>query len=112
MLAGAASTIHQCQCRICHNGSDLALMEYHHTINLILSRLNEPQRRWYVATLAQGPHALSLHELARITGMERQTIRRGRQELADGLADVPPERQRCAGAGQPAAEKKTRRSKG
>jgi len=111
MVLDASSTIHQCQCRTCQDGSDLAIMEYHHTINLILSRLTEPQRRWYVATLAQGPHALSLHHLTRITGMDRQTIRRGRQELADGFADLPPQRQRRAGGGQKAAEKKILRSK-
>jgi len=111
MSAGASSTIHQCQCRTCQDSSDLAVMEHHHTINLILSRLTEPQRRWYVATLAQGPHALSLHQLARITGLDRQTIRRGRQELADGFADLPVQRQRRAGGGQKAAEKKISRSK-
>jgi hypothetical protein len=86
-------------------------MEYHHTINLVLSRLSEPQRRWYVATLAQGPHAMGLRHLTRITGLDRNTIRRGCRELADGLADLPPARQRRAGAGHPAAEKKTRNSK-
>lgn len=106
-----ASPIRQCQCRTCQDGSDLAIMEHHHTINLILSRLTEPQRRWYVASLTQGPHAFSLHQLARITGLDRQTIRRGRQELADGLADLPPQRLRREGAGQKAAEKKIRRSK-
>jgi hypothetical protein len=77
----------------------------------MLNQLTEPQRRWYVATLAQGPHALSLHQLARITGLDRQTIRRGRQELADGFADLPVQRQRRAGGGQKAAEKKIPRTK-
>jgi hypothetical protein len=82
-------------------------MEYHHTINLLLNRLTEPQRRWYVASLAQGPHALGLRQLSLITGLDRNTIRRGVREIADGLADLPPERQRRPGGGQKAAEKKT-----
>jgi hypothetical protein len=86
-------------------------MEYHHTINLVLSRLTEPQRRWYAAALAQGPHALGLRQLARITGLDRNTIRRGCREVADGFADLPPHRQRRVGSGQKAAEKKIRRSK-
>jgi hypothetical protein len=96
---------------MCQEGRDLTLMEYHHTINLLLSRLNEPQRRWYVASLAQGPHAISVRELARITGVDRKTIRRGCREVADGCAALPPERQRRPGGGQPAAEKKIARSK-
>lgn len=86
-------------------------MEYHHTINVLLSRLTEPQRRWYVATLAQGPHALSLYQLVRITGLDRNTIRRGCRDVADGCADVPQGRQRRPGGGQPAAEKKIPPSK-
>jgi len=83
-------------------------MEYHHTINLLLSRLSEPQRRWYVASLAQGPYALGLRQLSLITGLDRNTIRRGIREVADGLSDLPPNRQRREGGGQKAAEKKTR----
>lgn len=83
-------------------------MEYHHTINLLLSRLTEPQRRWYVASLAQGPYALGLRQLSLITGLDRNTIRRGAREVAAGLADLAPNRQRRDGGGQPAAEKKTR----
>lgn len=108
---GLSSSVHQCQCRTCQEGRDLTIMEYHHTINLLLSRLNEPQRRWYVATLAQGPHAISLRELTRITGLDRNTIRRGCREVADGCAELPSERQRRVGGGRPAAEKKIPPSK-
>jgi hypothetical protein len=103
----AWTSVHQCQCRICGEGSDPFVMEYHHTINLLLSRLTEPQRRWYVASLAQGPHALGLRQLSLITGLDRNTIRRGVREVTDGLADLPPNRQRREGAGRGAAEKKT-----
>ena len=86
-------------------------MRRHQQINLLLSRLTEPQRRWYVGFLAQERDSPGERQLARITGLSRNTIRRGRQELAAGLADVPPTHQRRAGAGRPAAEKKTRNSK-
>lgn len=105
------SSVHQCQCGTCQEGRDLIMMEYHHTINLLLSRLNEPQRRWYVATLAQGPHAIGLRELTRITGLDRNTIRRGCREVADGCAELSSERQRRPGGGRPTAEKKTPPSK-
>ena len=46
--------------------------------------------------------------LAEITGLDEKTIRRGRQELIEGLEQVPSERQRQAGGGRPRAEKKSR----
>ena len=80
-------------------------------MNLFLSRLNEPQRRWYVGTLSQQPGQPSDRELSTITGLDEKTIRRGRQELAAEFTTVPADRQRQAGGGQPAAEKKIPRSK-
>ena len=79
-------------------------------MNLFLSRLTEPQRRWYVGLLSQEPGRPSDVELAQITGLDRKTIRRGRHELGFGLAELPPERQRQLGGGNPAAEKKIRSS--
>ena len=46
--------------------------------------------------------------LSQITGMNVETIRRGRQELDDELNERSAERIRTAGGGQPSAEKKTR----
>jgi hypothetical protein len=102
--------IHRCACTVCQAGTDAATMRQHQRINLFLSRLTEPQRRWYVGMLSQEPDCLSDVELARITGLDRKTIRRGRREVLAGLADLPPDRQRQPGAGHPTAEKKTRSS--
>lgn len=44
--------IHQCECDICKTKSDPEIVQHHQT-NLFLSRLNEPQRRWYVGLLSQ-----------------------------------------------------------
>lgn len=103
--------LHKCECTICRAGRDPAVMQQHRRMNLLLSRLNEPQRRWYVGTLSQQPGQPPDGELSQITGLDEKTIRRGRQELAAELAELPPERQRQAGGGRPAAEKKTRNSK-
>jgi hypothetical protein len=80
-------------------------------MNLFLSRLDEQQRRWYVALEAKkrgrgGPTLMS-----EITGMDVGTIRRGRDELANELADRPVDRVRQPGGGRPAVEKKSRASK-
>jgi|SRR5690242_21899830 hypothetical protein len=111
MPAAQEPEIHACECPICQTASDPEVMRRHRQINLLLSRLSEPQRRWYVGFLSQEPDSPGDRQLARITGLDRNTIQRGRQELAAGLADVLPTRQRRAGAGRPAAEKKTRNSK-
>ena len=79
-------------------------------MNVFLSRLDERQRRWYAALesqkLGHGGDTL----LSQITGMDVETIRRGRRELETDLSDSPSERQRAVGGGRPAVEKKTRRS--
>jgi hypothetical protein len=100
--------IHQCQCPRCRQGSENPDRVFHQRLNLLLSRLNEQQRRWLVALESQkvghgGDRLLSL-----ITGMNVETIRRGRRELDDSLRDCPPGRIRRPGAGRPAVKKKTR----
>lgn len=105
------SPVHPCQCRVCQAGDDLDLQLHHERITLLLCRLTEPQRRWYVGTLAQAPDSPGIRQLAIITGLDPKTIRRERRESATGLADLPVERQRRAGAGTPTTEKKTQTSK-
>jgi hypothetical protein len=47
-------------------------------------------------------------QVARITGLDVKTIRRGRQELDDELIARPTDRVRLPGGGRLLAEKKTR----
>jgi len=88
-------------------GLDAEIVKSHQRINLFLSRLNEPQSRWYVATLSEEADGPSDRQLALITGLDEKTIRRGKAELQDQLAAVPVDRQRRAGGGRLRAEKKT-----
>jgi hypothetical protein len=94
---------------VCKAGGDVETVRYHYQINLLLSRLSEPQRRWYVGVLAHQPGSPSDRQLSKITGLDEKTIQRGRQELEADLADVPRDRQRQVGGGRPRAEKKTQR---
>ena len=55
--------IHQCQCEICQSPQPHADKEDHHRMNVLLSRLNEQQRRWYVA-LEAGTHRAWRHRTA------------------------------------------------
>jgi hypothetical protein len=98
--------VHTCECAICQAGTNQGTIQQHQRINLFLSRLTEPQRRWYVGMLAEEPDSPSDIELARITGVDRKTIRRGRREVIAGLADLPHDRQRQPGGGRVAAKKR------
>jgi hypothetical protein len=92
---------------ICQGGEDQAVKAQHRQINLLLSRLDEAQQRWYVGVLSRAGEALSDHLLAQITGLTEKTIQRGRAELANGLRETPPGRVRRRGGGRKKAEKKT-----
>lgn len=100
--------IHECECDICQAGEDEAVKTYHRHINLVLSRLDEGQQRWYVASLSSEPGAPSDEVLGQITGLSTKTIQRGRHDLDAELGEVGLGRQRRGGDGRKKAEKKTR----
>jgi hypothetical protein len=101
--------IHVCECEDCqqHEEVEHPNRVLHQQINLLLSRLDEQQRRWYVALesnrIGHGGDVL----MSKVTGLDEKTIRRGRGELQGGLADRPARRIRLAGGGRPPTEKKT-----
>ena len=98
-----------CQCPDCLQPGEHPTRVLHQQINLLFSRLDEAQRRWYVAVEANRIGYGGDRLLSQITGMDEKTIRRGREELATSLAEYPPQRVRQGGGGRPRAEKKTRR---
>ena len=100
--------IHLCQCPNCQGDTPNLERELHRQMNILLSRLDEQQRRWYVALEANRYGHGGEHLMSQITGLDPQTIRRGRRELALELSERPAERVRASGAGRPRAEKKTR----
>ncbi len=79
--------VHQCECAICQAGQDAEVMAYHRQINLMLSRLEEAERRWYMASLSSAPGAPSDVVLGQISGLSDKTIARGRHELEEGLKE-------------------------
>lgn len=99
--------LHQCQCEICQSEEEHGEKIIHHQINIVMSRLDEQQRRWYAAVEAnrRGHGGTSL--VSQITGLDEKTIRRGQAELGFDLADRPDDRVRLPGAGRPRTEKKT-----
>ena len=99
--------LHECECPMCQQQTSAEIMRYHRQVNLLLSRLAEPQRRWYVGVLSQEPESPSDAQLALISGIDEKTIQRGRQEMEDDLLNVPLDRQRQIGGGRQLSEKKT-----
>ena len=97
-----------CGCPVCAEAGEDGAVGWHRQLILVLSRLDEQQRRWVAAVeanrLGRGGESL----LAQITGLDEKTIRRGREELAASLTERPTDRIRLAGGGRPPAEKKIR----
>ena len=93
-------------CPNCQAASDHPDGQLHHQMNVLMSRLDEQQRRWYVALESQRVGHGGDKLLSQITGLDVETIRRGRRELAADLVDRPVDRVRQPGGGRPRAEKR------
>src|ERR671938_1902385 len=98
--------VRNCQCARCQLDAPHPDREYHRQMNLLLSRLDERQRRRYLAVEAQRLGHGADRLLFEITGVDEKTIRRGREELAASLEGQPSDRVRRPGGGRPATEKK------
>lgn len=101
------TTPHQCECAICQQSAFHPDQTLHQHMNLFISRLNEQQRRWYVALEAQKMGHGGATFLAKVTGLSVETIRRGRDELANQLVERPVDRVRQPGGGRQPVEKKS-----
>lgn len=104
-------TVYQCKCTDCQQPGEHPNKKLHHQMNLLISRLDEQQRRWYVALEAEKLGHGGATLMSQITGMHVDTIRRGRDELGNELVDRPAEHVRLSGGGRDSVEKKSRRSK-
>jgi hypothetical protein len=102
--------IHKCQCKICTQPEAHPEKELHYQMNLLISRFDEQQRRWYVGFEAKKLGHGGAKKLSQITGMNVDTIRRGRLELEEDLVNRPRDRVRLPGGGRAAVEKKSQPS--
>lgn len=98
------STIRVCQCATCQQEADHPDKKLHYMINLLVSQLDEQQRRWFVALEASRLGRGGVCLMSKITGMDEKTIHRGQLELDQGLVDRPKDRVRLAGGGRPLLE--------
>ena len=104
------SEIYQCQCGHCQQEDAHPDQLHHHQINLLISHLDEQQRRWYVALESVKIGHGGIELMTQITGVGQKTIRRGRQELETELEGRPLKRVGLKGGGRPTVEKKLRKS--
>jgi hypothetical protein len=97
--------VYECGCAACRAGEP-SEREDHRQLNLLLSRLDEQQRRWLAAREAKRLGHGGFQRIAEITGLHPETIRRGRDELDDGFRTRPIDKVRLPGGGRPRVEKK------
>jgi hypothetical protein len=97
--------VRQCKCPNCQQTEDHSDKKLHHQMNLLLSRLDEQQQRWYVALEAKKLGHGGMALMSQITGMCVDTIRRGRNELDNELRGRPVDRVRLPGSGRLPVEK-------
>ena len=100
--------VHQCTCPTCQQHPYSAESEAHRSINRVLASLDERNRRRFVGFLALDGRYGNIQQLIAITGLSRNTIVRGRAELAHPQHAAPLGRLRRAGGGRPRVEKNTR----
>src|SRR5574341_2315251 len=100
------SVVHVCQCPNCQSPDAHPDKRLHQQMNLLLSRLDEQQRRWYVAVEANRAGHGGVRLLSQITGLDEKTIQRGQEELEHGLAERPTDQVRSEGGGRQPVEKK------
>jgi hypothetical protein len=90
--------IHRCSCPDCCREPDGPVAREHQAINRIIACTDERSRRLVAGFLARLYGHGGILLLARITGLDRNTIARGRREL-DQADLLPPGRVRRPGAG-------------
>ena len=98
-------TVHECTCAARRAGEQPEKNDHRH-LNLILSRLDEQQRRWVAGREATRRGHGGVQQVAEITGLHPETIRIGRDELDGNLLDRPIDRVRLPGGGRPRVEKR------
>lgn len=105
MLKNKSKSVHKCCCRECieQPSGEIALL--HASINRLVAVLDEKHRRQFVGLLASQFGHGGIQYLFKITGLNRQTIRRGKREIEQANVDLDG-RIRVPGGGRHKVEKK------
>ena len=107
MAAKHPTLIHQCSCGECQQHPQGETAKLHVSINRVVVSLDEKRRRHFVGLLASQHGYGGVQQVARVTGMSRTTILRGRRELEEGDLTASG-RVRAPGGGGTFSEKNIR----
>ena len=80
---------------------------WHNHLSLVLSELDEKQRRWVAGLLSEVLGRGGISRVAELSGLDPKTIRQGRIDLSQQLSGYPKDRIRRVGAGRPTLKKRT-----
>jgi len=97
--------VHVCSCSACRQRPRALVAREHRTINRLLAAADERLRRLLVGFFARQRGPGGIVALERITGIDRNTIAKGRKELCQAKT-LPPGRIRRPGAGRKTLEEK------
>ena len=96
--------IYKCTCKNCQLHPYGKVAKEHQAINRVLVDLNERNKRRFVGVLANERGRGGTSQLAKITGLSRTTIARGRGEIEHSNKNLPSGIRR-SGAGRSRVEK-------
>lgn len=105
MVAFHVRPIHSCECSVCQQHRRGAVVREHRAINRLLAVADERMRRLLAGLLASKIGRGGIQQMARITGLHRNTIAQGQRELREKRR-LPAGRIRDAGAGRKRLEEK------
>lgn len=108
MATQSERSSHVCTCDVCREHPYSSVAEHHRAINRVLVTLDEKNRRRFVGLLALQWDRGGVQRLIEITGLSRNTIVRGREELQHARRASKADRIRRAGAGRKRVEKNSR----
>ena len=105
MPKNGSKPVYKCCCRQCVEQPSGETASLHASLNRLVAALDEKQRRQFVGLLASQFGYGGLQYWSKITGLQRETISRGKREI--GRANVALDgRIRAPGGGRHQAEKK------
>ena len=76
--------VHSCECSVCQQHPRCSLARNHRDINRVLAVADERSRRLLAGLFAKQMGRGGISQVARITGLDRNTITKGQQELRKG----------------------------
>ncbi len=99
MVVSHARPIHSCECSVCRQKRLGPVVREHRAINRLLAAADERMRRLVAGLLASKIGRGGILQMARITGLHRNTIAQGQRELREKRR-LSAGRIRDAGAGR------------